>query len=98
MSQNDTSYFHIGSKICVITNLRYYNVGKYASGTDIVMNLRPFVLIAYIFGFRNDRQIVEYTKDKLIYQENHDLLQWNRNAQNIFRFVNELELINFIRE
>ena len=43
MSQNDTSYFHIGSTLCLRNNIREYNVGGYASGTDIVMNLRPFV-------------------------------------------------------
>ena len=30
-------------------------MGGYASGTDTSMNLRPFVLIAYICGFRKDR-------------------------------------------
>ena len=43
MSQNDTSYFHIGSTLYLRTNPKYYNVGGYASGTDIVINLRLFV-------------------------------------------------------
>ena len=55
MSPKDTSYVHIGSALCTITTLKKYNVGGYASGTDIAIYLRPFVFIAYIFGFRKDR-------------------------------------------
>ena len=40
-------------------------------------------LIAYICGFRKDRQMIEYTKDQWIYQNHHDVLQWYINAQNI---------------
>ena len=43
MSQNDTYYLHIGSTLCLKNNLMLYNAGEYASGTDIVMNLRLFV-------------------------------------------------------
>ena len=56
MSQNDTSYLHIGSTLCLRTTLRKYNVGGYASGTDIAIHLRLFVLICYICGFRKYRQ------------------------------------------
>ena len=70
----------------------------YASGTDIFMHLRMFVLIAYICGFRKDRKIIEYNKDQWIDQNNHDLLQWDRNSQNIIHHDNELKLINLPRE
>ena len=43
MSKNDTYYVHIVSTLCLITTLRKYNVGGYASGTDISMHLRLFV-------------------------------------------------------
>ena len=76
MSQKDTSYFHIVSTICMRTSLRKYNTGGYSSGTNIAMHLRPFVLIAYIFGFRKDRQMLEYTKDQWIDQKHHGVLQW----------------------
>ena len=59
---NDTSYVHIGSTLCPRITLRKYIFGGYASGTDTAMNLRPFVLIAYMFGFRKDRKMIEYTK------------------------------------
>ena len=62
MSQKDTLYVHIGSTLCLRTLLRKYNAGRYASGTDIAMHLRPFVLIAYICSFRKDRHMIEYTK------------------------------------
>ena len=68
ISHKYTSYVHIGSTLYLRTTLRKYNPGEYASGTDIAMHLRPFLLIAYIFGFRKDRQIIEYTKDKWIDQ------------------------------
>ena len=55
MPQKHTSYVHIGSMLCLRTTLRKYNTGGYALGTDIVMNLRPSVLLAYIYGFRTDR-------------------------------------------
>ena len=58
ISQKDTSYVHIVSKLCLRTNLRKYNAGGYASGTDIMMYLRPFLLIAHICGFRKDRQMI----------------------------------------
>ena len=74
MPQKDTSYFHIGSTLCLRTSLRKYNAGGYASGTDIAMHLRPFVLIAYIFGFRKDSQMIEYTEDQCIDKNHHDLL------------------------
>ena len=90
MSQTDTFYVHIGSTVCLRTTLIKYNAGGYASGTDIAMHLRPFVLIAYIFGFRRDSQMIEQTKDQWIDQNHHDLLQWDRNAQNIIRYDNEL--------
>ena len=50
MSQKDTSYVHIVSTLCLRTTLIKYNAGGYASGTDIAMHLRPFVLIPYICG------------------------------------------------
>ena len=62
------------------------------------MHLRLFVLIAYMCGFINDKQMIEYTKDKWIDQKHHDVLQWTRNAQNIIPYDNELKLINCIRE
>ena len=93
MSQNVTSYLHIGSTLCQRTNIEKYNAGGYAPGTDIEMHLRPFVLISYIFGFRKDRKIIEYTKYKWIDKNHHDVLQWARNAQNIICYDNELELI-----
>ena len=58
ISQKYTSYVHNISTLCLRTTLRKYNVGGYSSGTDITMNLRPFVLIYYICGFRKDRQII----------------------------------------
>ena len=74
-----------------------YNACGYASGTDIEIHLRPFVLIAYIYGFRKDRQIIEYTKYQWIYQKHHDVFQWFRNAQNIIRYENEFKLIYLLR-
>ena len=49
MSQEDISYVHVGLTLCPRTTLIKYNTGGYASGTDITMHLRPFVLIANIF-------------------------------------------------
>ena len=48
-------------------------MGVFASGTDIAMHLRLFVLIAYIRGFRKYRQMIEYTKDQWIDQNHHDV-------------------------
>ena len=62
------------------------------------MHLKPFLLIAYICGFRNYRQMIEYTKDQWIDQKHHDVLQWARNAQNIIGDENELKLIYLPRE
>ena len=80
MSQKYTSYVHIGSMLCLITTIRKDNVGGYTPVTDNVMNLRTFVLIAYICGFKKDRQMIEYTKDQWIDKKNHNVLQWARNA------------------
>ena len=93
MSQKWTSYVRIGSMLCLKTTPRKNNAGGYASSTDIVMHLRPFLLIAYICCFRKDRKMVEYTKDQWIDQKHHDVLQWSRNAQNIIHYDNELKLI-----
>ena len=98
MPQRDTSYVHIGSTLCLRTTLRKYNAGGYVSGTDIVMHLSPFVLISYVFGFRKDRKMIEYTKNQWIDQKHHNVLQWSRNAQNIIRYGNELKLIYLLRE
>ena len=99
MSQKYIFYFRIGSKLCLRTSLKKYNVGGYASGTDIVVHLWLFLcLIDYICGFRKDMQIIEYTKDKRIYQNNYDVLQWDINAQCIICYNNKLELINLMRE
>ena len=98
MSQKDTYYVHIGSTLCMRNTLRKYNPGEYASGTDIAMHSRPFLLIAYIFGFRKDRQIIECTKYLWIDQNHHDVLQWSRNAQNIIRHDNEFKFIYLLRE
>ena len=57
-SQKYTSYVHIVSTLCLRTNLREYNAGGYASGTDTMMRLRPFEFIAYISGFIKDRQMI----------------------------------------
>ena len=51
MSQKNTSYIHIGLTLCLRTTARKYNAVGYASGTDISMHLRPFMLIYYICGF-----------------------------------------------
>ena len=73
-------------------------MGGYSSGTDIEMHLRLFVLIAYIFGFRKNRQIIECTKYQWIDKKHHNILQWDRNSQNIIRCGNELKSIYLIRE
>ena len=83
MSQKDTSYVHTGSTLCMRTNIRKYNAGGYASGTDIAMHLMTFVLIDYICGFITYSKKVEYTKDQWIDKKHHDVLQWDRNSQNI---------------
>ena len=88
------SYFHIVSTLCLISTLRKYSAGGYASGTDIDIHLRPFVLIAYIYGFIKYRQMIEHTKDQWFYQKHHDVLQWSRNAQNIIRYDNKSKLFN----
>ena len=62
------------------------------------MHLRPFVFIAYICGFIKDRQMIEYTKYQWIDQNHYGILQWDRNAQNIIRYDNELKLIYLLRE
>ena len=97
MSQKYTSHVHIGSTLCLRNTLRKYNAGRYASSTYIAMHFRPFIFIAYIFGFRNYRQMTKYTKDQWIDQNNHDVLKWSRNAQNIIRYYNELKFIYLIR-
>ena len=58
-------------------NLRKYNPGVYASGNSFEIHLRPFVLIAYIFGFIKNSQLMEYTKDKCIDQQHQDVFQWD---------------------
>ena len=58
ISQKDTSYVYIGSTLCLRTDLRKYDPGGFASDTDILIHLRPFVLIAYSCGFRKDRQMI----------------------------------------
>ena len=58
ISQKDTSYFHIGSTLCLRTTLRKYNADGYSSGTDIVMHLKKFVFIPCICGFRKDGKII----------------------------------------
>ena len=63
-------------------------MGGYASGTDIAIHLRQFLLIAYICGFIKDRQMTEYTKYQWIYQKHNDVLQWARNTQNIICYYN----------
>ena len=98
MSHKYTSYVHIGSTLCLRTTLRKYIAGRYESSTDITIHLRPFMLIACICGFRQDRDIIEYTKDKCIYQKHHDVLQWDRNAQNIICYDNELKFIYLLKE
>ena len=70
------------------TTTRKYNVRWYASGTDIAIHLRPFVLIAHIFGFRKDTKIIEYTKYQWIDQKYYNVLQWARNAENIICYDN----------
>ena len=98
MSQKYTSCVHIVSILCLRTTLRKYNVDGYASGTDIAMHLGPFGLIAYICGFRKDRQIIEYTKYQCIDKKDHDVLKWAGNVQNINRFDNKLKFIYLLRE
>ena len=84
MPQNYTSYVHIESMLCLRNTLRKYNAGGDASCTDIAMHLRPFVLIAYICGFRKDSQMIEYTKYQWIDKKRYDVLQWARNAKKLF--------------
>ena len=95
MSQKDTSYVHIGSTLRLRTTISKYNTGGYASGTDIAMHLRTFVLISYICGFRKERQMIEYTKDQWIDQEHHDVLQWARNAQFFFLITMNRNLFTY---
>ena len=98
MSQKDTSCVHIGSTLCLKTTPIKYNVGGYASGIDISLYLRLFVLISYICGFRKYSQMIEHTKYQQIDQKYHNVLQWARNAQNIISYNNELKFIYLPRE
>ena len=54
-------------------------------------------LISYIFGFRKDNQIIEYTKDQWIDKKHHDLLQRDRNAQSIICYENQFKFIYLLR-
>ena len=98
MSQKDTSCVHIESTLCLRTTPIKYNVGGYASGIDIAMYLRMFVLISYTCGFRKYIQMIEHTKDQQIDQKHNNVLQWARNAQNNIFYENELKLIYLLRE
>ena len=62
------------------------------------MHLRPFVLIAYICGFRKNRQMIEYAKYQWIDQNYHDILQLAINDQNIIPPENELKLFYLLIE
>ena len=53
ISQNDTYYFHIVSTLCLRNTLKKYNVGGYASGTDIAMYLILFVFYCLHLWFGN---------------------------------------------
>ena len=97
MSKKDTSYVHIVSTLCLRTTLKKYNAGGYASVTDIVMPLRPCVLISYICGFVKDRKMIEYTKYQWKDKKYHGVLQWSRNAQNFICYDNELKIIYLLR-
>ena len=97
MPQIDTSYVHIGSTLCLKTAIIKYNTGGYASGTDILIHLRPFLFIAYICGFKKCRQMIKYTKYKWNDKKHHGVFQWARNVQNIIPHDNELKLMNLLR-
>ena len=98
MTQKDNYYVKIGSTMCLRTTLRKYNVGWYASGTDIAMHLRLFILITHIFGSKRDRQMVEYTIYQQVGHEHHNILQWARNTQIVICYENELKLFYLLRE
>ena len=74
--------------MCLRKTLMNYNAAGYASVTDIAMHLRLSVLIDYIFVFRKDRQVIEYTRDQCFDQQHEDVLQWYQNAQNIICYDN----------
>ena len=98
MSQKDNPYLHIVSTLCLRNTIKIYNAGGYASGTDIAMHLRPFVLITHICDFRRYRQMIEYTKYQRNDKKHHNILQWTINNKNIIRYDNELEFIYLLRE
>ena len=77
---------------------RKYNASGYTSGTDTTINLRTFVLMAYICGFRKDFKMIEYTKYQWTDQKHHDALQWTRKDQNIICYDNELKFMYLLRE
>ena len=51
MSLKDKSYVDIGSTMCIRMALCKYNTGGYTSDCATQIHIRPFVLIAYIYGF-----------------------------------------------
>ncbi len=84
--------------MCIRTTLRKYNAGGYSSESSIDIQMRPFVLIAYICGFRKDKLLMEYIKNEWMNERNNDILQWAKNSRNIIRNDNDLKLIYLLRE
>jgi hypothetical protein len=80
------------------TTLQKYNTVSYASDCRIQIHMHPFLLIAYICGFRKDRLLTEYIKNEWINKCNNGVLQWAKNACNIICNGNDLKLINLLRE
>jgi hypothetical protein len=73
MLQKDTLYVKIGSTMCIRTTLQKHNAGSYSLDHTIQVCMHPFVLIAYICGFRKDRLLMDYLKNVWINDHNNDV-------------------------
>ena len=99
MSKKDRSYVEIGSSMCIRTTLQKYNAGGYSSDSTINIHMRPYVLIAYICGFRKDRERMEFIKNRWMTDEcDNNVLQWAQNATNVIHNDNELKVGYLLKE
>ena len=86
MSKKDTSFVHIDATMCLRSSLISHNSG-YDASKDLPINLRPFVLLAYVCGFDRNKELMKLIKDEWREQTDGDAFIWAKNITRIIQSI-----------
>ena len=96
ISKMNNFFGYVDTTMILRSTLFRHNQGF--GGSNLLVELRPHVLISYVCGFQSNKNkindVARAQKDEII----DDMSLWARNSRNIIQYYAELNLVYIMRE